>query len=96
MIMFNSLLFHIAIPIRAKNVERLFQLEEEHYRIWRVIGTKLGVDMDTLSVIEEYVTIDKDRLHSVIDCANPAPTHEAMTKILESEHITNAIAGTIM
>ena len=76
-------------------MERLFQLEEEHYRIWKVIGTELGVDVDTLSVIDDNLINDKDRLHSVIDCANSAPTHEAMTMILESPNITCAIAGMI-
>ena len=87
--------YYAALPLKAEDVERLFQLKEEHYRIWKVIGRELGVDVDTLSVIDENFT-DEDCLHSVIDSANPAPTHEAMARILQSERITNAIAGTII
>ena len=49
--------------------------------------------MDTLNAVEKDHTDDRDRLHAVIGSANPAPTHEAMTKILKSANITNAIAG---
>ena len=61
--------------------------------MWKAIGMELGVDGDTLSDIEKNHTDDSDRLHAVIDSANPAPTREAMTKILDSANISNAIAG---
>ena len=64
--------------------------------MWRPIGTELGVDVDKLNTIEKDHTNDKDRLHAVIDSANPAPTRETMTKILKSANISNAIAGTCM
>ena len=87
---------YIATPVNAEKLERFFEVEKEHYRIWKTFGTELGVDVDTLSTIEKDHTDDKDRLHAVIDSTNPAPTHEAMTKILESANINNAIAGIIM
>ena len=77
-------------------MERFFKVEREHYRIWRTIGTELSVDVYTLSAIEKHHADDKDRLHAVIDSANPVPTREAMTKILQSANIKNAIAGMIM
>ena len=63
--------------------------------MWRTIGTELGVDGDTLSAIEKDHTDDDDRLHAVIDSANPAPTQETVAKILESANISNAIAGMV-
>ena len=82
-----------ALPLKAEDVERLFELKKEHYRIWKAIGTELGIDVDILHAIEKDHTDDKDCLHAVIDSANPALTREAMTQILESANITNAIAG---
>ena len=63
--------------------------------MWRTIGTELGIDVDTLNAIEKDHA-DNDRLYAVIDGANPAPTREAMTKILESVNVNNAIAGMVM
>ena len=77
-------------------MEKVFELEKEHYRIWRAIGTELSVDVDTLSAIEKDHADDKDRLHAVIDSANPAPTREAMIKILQSANINIAIAGMVL
>ena len=74
-------------------MERLIELKQRHYSVWKAIGMELGVDGDTLSDIEKNHTEDSDRLHAVIDSANPAPTREAMTKILDSASISNAIAG---
>ena len=76
-------------------MERFFEIEKNHYRIWKTIGTELGVDGDTLSAIEKDHTDDDDRLQAVIDSANPAPTQETVAKILESASISNAIAGMI-
>ena len=84
------MLVNAALPL---DVKRLIELKEKHYRVWKTIGTELGIDVDTLSAIEKDHADDRDRLHAVIDSANPAPTHETMTKILESANITNAIAG---
>ena len=87
---------YVALPIKAENVERIFKVQKEHYRVWKVIGTELGIDVDTLSVIEKNHTNDEDCLCAMIDSAKPAPTHEAMTKILQSTNITSAIAGIIV
>ena len=64
--------------------------------MWRTIGTELGVDVDTLNSIEKNDADDSDRLKAVINGANPAPTCEKMTKILQSTNVKNAIAGMIM
>ena len=88
--------YHTAVTINTENLEKVFELEKEHYRIWRAIGTELSVDVDTLSAIEKDHADDKDRLHVVIDSANPAPTREAMTKILQSANINIAIAGMVL
>ena len=77
-------------------MERMLQLKKEHYRVWKTIGTELGIDVDTLSVIEKDHTDDKGRLHTMINSANPTPTHETMVKILQSSNITSAIAGTVI
>ena len=77
-------------------MERLIELKKKHYRVWKIIGRELGIDVDTLSTIEKDHTDDDDCLYAVIDSANPAPTREAMMKILESANITSAIAGMIM
>ena len=89
------LICYAAIAINAENLERFFEMKKNHYRIWKVIGTELGIDGDTLSAIEKDHRDDKDRLHAVIDSASPAPTREAMTKILQSANISSAIAGMI-
>ena len=90
------LLMYVALPIKAENVKRMLQPKKEHYRVWKTIGTELGIDVDELSAIEKDHTDDEDRLHAVINGANPAPTHETMVKILQSSNITSAIAGTVM
>ena len=64
--------------------------------MWRTIGTELGVDVDTLNAIEKDDGTDGSRLKAVINGANPAPTHEIMSKLLESAIVKNAIAGMIM
>ena len=74
----------------------MLQLKKKHYRIWKSIGTELGIDVDTLSAIEKDHTEDNDRLHTMINGANPVPTYETMVKILQSSNITSAIAGTVM
>ena len=84
---------HVALPIKGENVERLCEMEKEHCRLWKAIGAELGVNVTTLQAIEKDCTNDADRLHAVIDSINPAPTLGTMTKILQSEHITNAMAG---
>ena len=90
------LICYAAVTINAENLERIFEVEKEHYRIWRTIGIELGVTVDKLNTIEKDHTDNEDHLHAVIDSANPAPTRETMTKILESANISNAIAGMIM
>ena len=61
--------------------------------IWRIIGTELGIDVEILNSIEKDHTNDANRLHAMIDRANPALTHEMITKILHSERISNAVEG---
>ena len=81
-----------ALPLRAEDVDELFSIRQEHCRVWRVIGTKLGINIDTLNAIEKDHTTDKDRLHAVIDSVTP--THEAMAKVLQTvADITSAVAG---
>ena len=87
------MIFDAALPLSTKDVKRLIELKEKHYRVWKAIGTELGVDGDTLNTIERDHRNDSDRLQAVIDSASPAPTHEEMTKILQSAFVNNAIAG---
>ena len=49
--------------------------------------------MDTLNAIERGQNNNHDRLHVMIDSANPALTHEMITKVLQSERVSNAVAG---
>ena len=44
----------------------LFDIKWEHLRVWRTIGTELGVNVDTLNAIEKDNTDDDDRLYAVI------------------------------
>ena len=74
----------------------MLQLKKEHYSVWKIIGTELGIDVDTLNAIEKDHTDDKGCLHAMINGANPVPTYETVIKILQSPNITSAIAGTIM
>ena len=74
-------------------MERLFKIKWEHYRIWKLIGTEMGIDMDTLNSIEKDHFGDRNCLRAMIDKAKPAITRDAMTKVLQSELITNAVAG---
>ena len=53
--------------LNAENLEQFFEMEKNHYRIWKVISTELGIDGDTLSAIEKDHRDDKDCLHAVID-----------------------------
>ena len=83
----------IVRPVKGKDVERLFKLTREHYRLWKLIGTELGIDMDTLNAIEKEYVGDRDRLHAMIDNAKPAMTHGTVTQVLRSQSITKAVAG---
>ena len=49
--------------------------------------------MEMLNSIEKDHRNDYDRFHAIIDDANPALTHEMITKVLQSERISNAIEG---
>ena len=82
--------------MNTENMKRMLQLKKEHYRVWKNIGTELGIDVDTLSAIEKDHTKDKDCLRTMINGANPIPTYETMVKILQSPNITSAIAGTVI
>ena len=86
-------IIHIAVPITAENMERVFGMQKEHYRVWKTIGMELGIDVDTLTAAEKDHTNDMDCFHAMINNANPAPTCEAMAKVLQSPNITSAIAG---
>ena len=61
--------------------------------IWKIIGTELGIDMEMLNSIERDHTNDHDRLHAMINSASSAITHEVITKVLQSEPISNAVEG---
>ena len=82
-----------ALPLKADDVQRMFKVTEEQYRVWKVIGIELGIDVDILSAIEKDYANDQNRLLAMIDSANPAPTHETMAKVLQSANINKAIAG---
>ena len=87
------LCFNAALPLKSKDVEWIFEVKKEHHRVWKTIGTELGIDVDTLSAIEKGYAKDKERLRAMIDSANPAPTHGTMAKILQSTNINKAVAG---
>ena len=68
----------------------------EHYKIWKVIGKELGIDIDTLNTIEEDHATDHIKcLHKMISSAKPTITQGAMNKVLQSETVASAIAGKI-
>ena len=55
---------------------------------------ELGVDKDTLKDIEENHSVgNRNCLRVMVDSAEPRITRGAMTDVLQSEVITNAIAG---
>ena len=88
--------YNAALPLKAKDVEWIFEVKKEHHRVWKIIGTELGIKVDALSTIEKDHTNDRDRLRAMIDGANPAPTREVMAKILHSANINEAMAGSYM
>ena len=65
----------------------------EHVKIWRIIGTELGIDADILKSYESTEGTDLGCLSRMIGEANPPISHSAMSKVLQSERITNATAG---
>ena len=71
----------------------MFKIEWQYYRIWRIIGTELDIDVDTLNAVKRAHTNDDDCLYAMIDSANPALTYEMMVKVLQSECISNAVKG---
>ena len=83
-----------ALPLTFADV--ISKVRKEHYRIWKTIGTEMGVDVGTLNAIEKDHRNDESRLYAMIDCINPTPTHETFTKVLRSEYVNNTIAGTIV
>jgi hypothetical protein len=81
--------------VRSKDLERLFKVKWEHYRLWKLLGTELGIDTDTLNDIEEsHSAGNRNCLRVMVDTADPRITRRAMATALQSEVITNAIAGT--
>ena len=81
-------------PLAASNLKIWFKLKWEHYLLWKVIGEELGIDADTLNSIEwGQTTTASDYLHRMIDEAKPPITHDAMARALQSQRVTNAIAG---
>lgn len=85
------------LPVKAEDFERLSGTSIKHHtRIWRIIGSELGIDVEILKSIQRNHINDKDCLHAMINGANPAPTQELITKVLQSTNITNAISGRIL
>ena len=68
----------------------------QHYRIWKIIGTELGIDVERLDSIERDHINDHDRLLALVDSANCVLTHEMITKVLQSERIANAVQGLLL
>ena len=61
--------------------------------LWKIISAELGIDVDTLSSIEKSQTTTRTCLHRMINEADPPIACNAMTRVLQSERITNAVAG---
>ena len=81
--------------MRSKDLERVFKVKWEHYRLWKLLGTELGIDADTLNDIEEnHSAGNRNCLRVMIDSADPRITRRALANALQSEVITSAIAGT--
>ena len=83
--------YHAALQIKAEDFKKMFKIEQKYYRIWRIIGTELGIDVDTLNDIKRSHLNDDDCLYAVIDSANPV--YEMMVKVLQSERISKAVKG---
>ena len=92
--MIHLLFVYVALPLKGEEFGRLnFNITSQHYIIWRIIGAELGIGGDLLKTIERDHTNDRDCLHAVIDSASPPPTHEMITKILQSERVSSAAKG---
>ena len=90
----HDIIVLIARPVRSKDLKRVFNIKWEHYRLWKLLGTELGIDADTLNDIEEnHSAGSRNCLRVMIDSADPKITHRALATALQSEVITNAIAG---
>ena len=95
--MMHLLFVDVALPLKGEEFGRFnFNITRQHYRIWRIIGAELGMDGELLETIQRSHLNDGDCLCAMIDSANPALTHEMITKVLQSERISNAVKGNNM
>ena len=92
----HLLFVYVALPLKGEEFGRFFNITRQHCRIWRIIGTELGIDGELLKTIQRSHLNDGDCLRAMIDSANPALTHEMIAKVLQSERISNAVKGNNM
>ena len=63
-------------------------MTRSHYRSWKSIGLKLGIDSAALDAIEKNYVNDHRRLIAMIELWHASvdlkPSHEAMVKALQS------------
>ena len=90
----SCMIIHVDPPLIAEDLKILCKWE--HFKIWKIIGTELGIDADVLKSFESDQKTDYDCLCRMIIEAKPPITYSAMTKVLQSERITNAVAGICM
>ena len=84
----------IVLPVKGEDVERLFKVPPE---LWKLLGTELGINMETLNAIEKEYIGDRDRLHAMFDNIKPPITRGVMKRVLRSQTILkNAVSGMIL
>ena len=85
---------YIAVRITAENVDRIVEVENKHYSVWKTIGEEMRINQDELHTIAENKDMDdEERFYAVIDKAEPSPTLETLTMILQSPPVISAIEG---
>ena len=84
-------IIHVDPPLIVEDLEILCKWE--HLKVWKIIGTELGIDVNVLKSFESDQKSDYSCLCRMIKEATPPITYNAMAKILQSERVTSAVAG---
>ena len=77
--------------------DKIIQMLRNNQRVWKSIGTELGIDKDILNSIEEENKQCPNCLQALIEqIQRSSITHDAIIQSLESERVINAVKGMSM
>ena len=67
---------------------------QNNQRVWKSIGSELGIDKDVLNSIEEECQQNPNCLQALIEQIQKSSiTHDEIMQSFESERVINAIEG---